>query len=124
MYAHWLQVSDTNTVIPRNSVIEANQSGLIAEPLLDVTPQVGPATCCMAFPLVPCASLSVRDGSFMHFESFTNLILSNHLPYCKTPICRFLRPSQNRPSDAKKHFAPFCTFDWPHIDSLVLIIVF
>lgn len=27
-------------VIPRNSVIEANQSGLIAEPLVDVTPQL------------------------------------------------------------------------------------
>jgi hypothetical protein len=29
-----------STVIPVNSVIEANQSGLIAEPLLDITPQV------------------------------------------------------------------------------------
>jgi len=28
------------TVIPRNSVIEANQSGLIAEPLVDITPQL------------------------------------------------------------------------------------
>ncbi len=34
------QVNDVSTVIPRNSVIEANQSGLIAEPLLDVTPQI------------------------------------------------------------------------------------
>lgn len=34
------QLSDLKTVIPRNSVIEANQSGLIAEPLLDVTPQL------------------------------------------------------------------------------------
>jgi hypothetical protein len=39
--ATWsLQVNDVSTVIPRNSVIEANQSGLIAEPLLDVTPQL------------------------------------------------------------------------------------
>jgi hypothetical protein len=34
------EVNDVGTVIPRNSVVEANQSGLIAEPLLDVTPQV------------------------------------------------------------------------------------
>jgi hypothetical protein len=38
-WAH-LQVNDTSTVIPRNSVIEANQSGLIAEPLIDITPQL------------------------------------------------------------------------------------
>lgn len=35
-----LQVNDIVTVIPRNSVIEANQSGLIAEPLIDITPQL------------------------------------------------------------------------------------
>lgn len=35
-----LQINDVTTVVPRNSIIEANQSGLIAEPLLDVTPQV------------------------------------------------------------------------------------
>jgi hypothetical protein len=35
-----LQVNDIGTVIPRNSVIEANQSGLIAEPLVDITPQL------------------------------------------------------------------------------------
>jgi hypothetical protein len=34
------QVNDIATVIPRNSVIEANQSGLIAEPLIDITPQL------------------------------------------------------------------------------------
>mmetsp|Transcript_26472 Transcript_26472/g.57755 ORF Transcript_26472/g.57755 Transcript_26472/m.57755 type:complete len:394 (+) Transcript_26472:321-1502(+) len=34
------EVNDVGTVIPRNSVIEANQSGLIAEPLLDITPQL------------------------------------------------------------------------------------
>ncbi len=38
------QVNDVSTVIPRNSVIEANQSGLIAEPLVDITPQVGGGT--------------------------------------------------------------------------------
>jgi hypothetical protein len=35
-----VQVNDIGTVIPRNSVIEANQSGLIAEPLVDITPQL------------------------------------------------------------------------------------
>lgn len=35
-----IEVRDSSTVIPRNSVIEANQSGLIAEPLVDVTPQL------------------------------------------------------------------------------------
>eukprot|EP00878_Enallax_costatus_P002541 GHUV01002723.1.p1 GENE.GHUV01002723.1~~GHUV01002723.1.p1 ORF type:complete len:393 (+),score=111.51 GHUV01002723.1:299-1477(+) len=35
-----IEVNDMNTVIPRNSVIEANQSGLIAEPLVDITPQL------------------------------------------------------------------------------------
>lgn len=34
------EVKDTATVIPRNSLIEANQSGLIAEPLIDITPQL------------------------------------------------------------------------------------
>lgn len=32
-------MKDATTVIPRNSLIEANQSGLIAEPLIDITPQ-------------------------------------------------------------------------------------
>ncbi|GAX80213.1 hypothetical protein CEUSTIGMA_g7651.t1 [Chlamydomonas eustigma] len=34
------EVQDVSTVVPLNSVIEANQSGLIAEPLIDVTPQL------------------------------------------------------------------------------------
>lgn len=35
-----VEMRDTTTVIPRNSKIEANQSGLIAEPLIDITPQL------------------------------------------------------------------------------------
>lgn len=35
-----LQIKDASTAIPRNSLIEANQSGLIAEPLVDITPQL------------------------------------------------------------------------------------
>jgi ABC-type transporter Mla subunit MlaD len=35
-----VELKDATTVIPRNSLIEANQSGLIAEPLIDITPQV------------------------------------------------------------------------------------
>ncbi|CAL8471566.1 g11108 [Coccomyxa elongata] len=34
------EVKKSSTVIPRNSHIEANQSGLIAEPLIDITPQL------------------------------------------------------------------------------------
>ncbi|KAI3432325.1 hypothetical protein D9Q98_003884 [Chlorella vulgaris] len=34
-----VEMRDSTTVIPRNSLIEANQSGLIAEPLIDITPQ-------------------------------------------------------------------------------------
>ena len=34
------KIIDTATVIPRNSLIEANQSGLIAEPLIDIMPQL------------------------------------------------------------------------------------
>ncbi len=34
------QVNDAGTVIPANSIVEANQSGLIAEPLVDITPQL------------------------------------------------------------------------------------
>lgn len=34
-----VEMKDSTTVIPRNSLIEANQSGLIAEPLIDITPQ-------------------------------------------------------------------------------------
>lgn len=33
------EIRDAGTVIPRNALIEANQSGLIAEPLIDVTPR-------------------------------------------------------------------------------------
>lgn len=33
-----VEVNDESTVIPRNSIVEANQSGLIAEPLVDITP--------------------------------------------------------------------------------------
>jgi len=35
-----IEVHDQGVVIPNNSVIEANQSGLIAEPFIDITPQV------------------------------------------------------------------------------------
>lgn len=35
-----VEVNDCSTVIPRNSIVEANQSGLIAEPLVDITPQL------------------------------------------------------------------------------------
>jgi hypothetical protein len=35
-----VEIKDSGTVIPRNSMIEANQSGLIAEPLIDITPQL------------------------------------------------------------------------------------
>ena len=35
-----VEMRDTTTVIPRNSLIEANQSGLIAEALIDITPQM------------------------------------------------------------------------------------
>eukprot|EP00798_Chlamydomonas_sp_ICE-L_P011247 gene11247-18872_t len=35
-----VELNDITTVVPRNSVVEANQSGLIAEPLLDITPQL------------------------------------------------------------------------------------
>eukprot|EP00873_Tetraselmis_striata_P038594 jgi/Tetstr1/458858/TSEL_004367.t1 len=35
-----VEIRDSSTVIPVNSTIEANQSGLIAEPLVDVTPQL------------------------------------------------------------------------------------
>lgn len=35
-----VEVNDVKTVIPRNSLVEANQSGLIAEPLVDITPQL------------------------------------------------------------------------------------
>lgn len=35
-----VQIKKSSTVIPRNSHIEANQSGLIAEPLIDITPQL------------------------------------------------------------------------------------
>jgi ABC-type transporter Mla subunit MlaD len=35
-----VEFRDSTTVIPRNSLIEANQSGLIAEPLIDITPQM------------------------------------------------------------------------------------
>lgn len=34
-----IQVDDEHTVIPRNSRLYANQSGLIAEPLVDIMPQ-------------------------------------------------------------------------------------
>jgi len=36
------EIRDAGTVIPRSARIEANQSGLIAEPLIDITP-AGPA---------------------------------------------------------------------------------
>ncbi len=40
-----VEINDASTAIPRNSVIEANQSGLIAEPLVDITPQVKGIPC-------------------------------------------------------------------------------
>ncbi|KAK9829546.1 hypothetical protein WJX72_006404 [[Myrmecia] bisecta] len=46
------EIKDVTTVIPRNSLIEANQSGLIAEPLIDITPQL-PIPDYVANPLDP-----------------------------------------------------------------------
>lgn len=34
------EINDDNVVIPRNSLVEANQSGLISEPLIDITPRL------------------------------------------------------------------------------------
>ena len=34
------QVDDSQIVVPRNAVIEANQSGLVAETVIDITPQL------------------------------------------------------------------------------------
>lgn len=34
-----VEVEDAKTMIPRNSLVEVNQSGLLMEPLIDVTPQ-------------------------------------------------------------------------------------
>ena len=51
-----------STVIPRNSVIEANQSGLIAEPLVDITPQVRACACvrvCWCVCVCVCACVRV-----------------------------------------------------------------
>ncbi|KAG1663370.1 hypothetical protein FOA52_007107 [Chlamydomonas sp. UWO 241] len=58
------QFEDVSSVVPRNSVVEANQSGLIAEPLLDITPQLplptwsaGPADAgCDAEGTIVCAN--------------------------------------------------------------------
>lgn len=36
----YVEMKDPTTVIPRNALIEANQSGLIAESLIDITPQI------------------------------------------------------------------------------------
>jgi ABC-type transporter Mla subunit MlaD len=47
-----VEINDVATVIPRNSVVEANQSGLIAEPLVDITPQL-PIPTYSASPLEP-----------------------------------------------------------------------
>ena len=53
--AYLPQISDQNIIIPNNSLVEANQSGLIAEPLLDITPQL-PIKPYTAYPLDPrCA---------------------------------------------------------------------
>lgn len=35
----FLQIEDVKTIIPRNSVVEVNQSGLLMETLIDITPQ-------------------------------------------------------------------------------------
>lgn len=37
-----VEVHDSHTIIPRDAFVEANQSGLIAEPLIDVTPHSSP----------------------------------------------------------------------------------
>jgi ABC-type transporter Mla subunit MlaD len=35
-----VEIRDQSTAIPRNSIVEANQSGLVSEPLVDITPQL------------------------------------------------------------------------------------
>ncbi len=63
-----VEINDMATVIPRNSVIEANQSGLIAEPLVDITPQLplpqytaGPLdAACQSEAMVVCANGHIK----------------------------------------------------------------
>ena len=54
-----VEIKEPSTVIPRNSLIEANQSGLIAESLIDITPQLpipDYKVCCVGWLsiLAPC----------------------------------------------------------------------
>lgn len=65
-----VDVKEADTVIPRNSLIEANQSGLIATPLIDITPQlpipdykVGPQLCSICHPQRQLISPARAGGS-------------------------------------------------------------
>ena len=69
-----VEIKDDKTAIPRNSLIEANQSGLIAESLIDITPQqpipqykVG---LCLVAPPGRCQKrdLSQRSSRSMHSD--------------------------------------------------------
>ena len=59
-----VEIKEPTTVIPRNSLIEANQSGLIAESLIDITPQL------------PIPDYKVLLT--LHFQQ-PSLLLPNHL---------------------------------------------
>ena len=58
-----VEMKDSTTVIPRNSLIEANQSGLIAEPLIDITPQTPVPQYKGGFARGTCASQLPHDSS-------------------------------------------------------------
>lgn len=65
-----VEVKEPTTVIPRNSLIEANQSGLIAESLIDITPQL------------PIPDYKVRDNSLEIMQSCSRMPTA-----CVSPCC-------------------------------------
>ncbi|KAG2441473.1 hypothetical protein HXX76_003095 [Chlamydomonas incerta] len=82
-----VEVNDVSTVIPRNSVIEANQSGLIAEPLVDITPQM-PVPDYKALPHEPrCQDESLIVCSNGHIQGRQGVALDD-LVYIMTRLAR------------------------------------
>lgn len=81
MYNFSLQVEDDKIVIPRNSLIEVNQSGLLMETIIDITPRdpipnasVGPLDPeCVKEGLIVCDRQKVKGSQGVSLDALVGI---------------------------------------------------
>lgn len=85
----YVEMKEPTTVIPRNALIEANQSGLIAEPLIDITPQMPiPDWKVGCYASLGCPTLWIRVSSVCKLMRALAPTCSQLQPVARIVTCR------------------------------------